>query len=50
MQSYEQLKKYSEKGKDGDAIKSQARLTILLETNSDETLKSISTTLGDKES
>ncbi|MCE6090904.1 type IV secretory system conjugative DNA transfer family protein [Mycoplasmopsis agalactiae] len=49
LQSYEQLKKYSEKGKDGDAIKSQARLTILLETNSDETLKSISTTLGDKE-
>nr|WP_233752013.1 type IV secretory system conjugative DNA transfer family protein [Mycoplasmopsis agalactiae] len=34
LQSYEQLKKYSEKGKDGDAIKSQARLTILLETNS----------------
>ncbi|WP_152414848.1 type IV secretory system conjugative DNA transfer family protein [Metamycoplasma auris] len=49
VQSFEQLKKYDEKGKDAEAIKSQARLTIMLETNSDETLKSLSNTLGDKE-
>ncbi|WP_277870063.1 type IV secretory system conjugative DNA transfer family protein [Metamycoplasma auris] len=49
IQSYEQLKKYDEKGRDASAITAQARLTILLETNSDETLKSLSTTLGDKE-
>ncbi len=48
LQSYEQLRKYSEKGKDADAIKAQARLVILLETNSDETLKSLSNTLGEK--
>ncbi|WP_429984751.1 TraM recognition domain-containing protein, partial [Mycoplasmopsis bovis] len=38
----------SGKRRDADAIKAQARLVILLETNSDETLKSLSNTLGEK--
>ncbi|MCK8461670.1 type IV secretory system conjugative DNA transfer family protein [Mycoplasma capricolum subsp. capricolum] len=48
IQSYEQLQKYSTKGRDYKTIKSQARLNFLLETNSDETLKSFSTALGEK--
>ncbi|AGJ90643.1 type IV secretory system conjugative DNA transfer family protein [Mycoplasma putrefaciens] len=48
IQSYEQLQKYSAKGKDYKAIKAQARLNFLLETNSEETLKSFSSSLGEK--
>lgn len=48
IQSYEQLQKYSAKGKDYKTIKSQARLNYLLETNSEETLKSFSSSLGEK--
>ncbi|WFQ93036.1 type IV secretory system conjugative DNA transfer family protein [Mycoplasma feriruminatoris] len=48
IQSYEQLQKYSAKGRDYKTIKSQARLNYLLETNSEETLKSFSSSLGEK--
>ncbi|UWD34771.1 type IV secretory system conjugative DNA transfer family protein [Mycoplasma cottewii] len=48
IQSYEQLQKYSTKGRDFKAIKAQARLNFLLETNSEETLKSFSQSLGEK--
>ncbi|MDQ0567621.1 type IV secretory system conjugative DNA transfer family protein [Mycoplasma yeatsii] len=48
IQSYEQLQKYVSKGRDYRAIKAQARLNFLLETNSEETLKSFSQSLGEK--
>ncbi|VEU81683.1 type IV secretory system conjugative DNA transfer family protein [Mycoplasmopsis arginini] len=48
IQDYEQLQKYTISGKSGKAIISQARLTYLLETNSMETLKAFSESLGQK--
>lgn len=48
IQSYEQLEKYKTKGRDYKAIKAQARLNFLLETNSEETLNTFSKSLGEK--